>query len=122
MAVLGPVGAAAGFASDALASDDLGAGEDAELEKMKQEAIDKKDHKLMELKAKMAEMAAKPLSPQGMLQNTATPMIKELGGPADVNPKLSLKLLGEEDSPDYESGLSPEQEIKRMKKERGYSR
>jgi hypothetical protein len=120
MAVLGPVGAAIGTASDAMASDDLGAGEDAEVLKMRQEARMPKDQQLEDIKAKMAAMASKPLSPQDMLQNTAKPMIKQLGGPADVNPKQALSDLGEQDSPDYESGLDPVKEIARRKKLLGY--
>ena len=120
MAVLGPVGAAIGTASDAMASDDLGAGEDAEVMKMRQEAMMPKDQKLLDMKAKMAAMASKPLSPQDMLQNTAKPMIKQLGGPADVNPRLAEKLLGEQESPDYESGLDPVKEMERRKRARGY--
>jgi hypothetical protein len=120
MAVLGPVGAAIGTASDAMASDDLGAGEDAEVMKMRQEAMMPKDQKLEELKAKMAEMASKPLPPMDLLQNTTKPMIKELGGPADINPKMANGLLGEQDSPDYESGLDPVKEIARRKKQFGY--
>lgn len=123
MAVLGPVGAAIGTASDAMASDDLGAGENAELEQMKQEAMQQRlpqDQKLLDMKAKMAAMASKPLSPQDMLQNTTKPMIKQLGGPADINPRLAEKLLGEQESPDYESGLDPVKEMERRKRARGY--
>ena len=112
-----------GFASDALASDDLGAGEDTELEQMKQEAMQQRlpqDQKLLDMKAKMAAMASKPLSPQDMLQNTTKPMIKQLGGPADINPRLAEKLLGEQESPDYESGLDPVKEMERRKRARGY--
>jgi hypothetical protein len=115
MAVLGPIGAAVGTASDAMASDDLGVGEDIELEKMKQEAMQQRfpqDQKLLDMKEKMAAMAAKPLSPMDM--------IKEVGGPADVNPRMAEKLLGEQDSPDYESGLDPVKEINRRKKLLGY--
>ena len=124
MAVLGgPIAAGLSTASDAMASDDLGVGEDAELEKMKQEALQQRtpqDQKLIDMKAKMAAMASKPLSPQDMLQNTSKPMIKELGGPADVNPRLAEKLLGEQESPDYESGLDPVKEMERRKRARGY--
>jgi hypothetical protein len=47
-------------------------------------------------------------------------MIKELGGPADINPRMAEKLLGEQDSPDYESGIDPRMEIARRKKRLGY--
>jgi hypothetical protein len=114
-----------GFASDVLASDDLGAGENMELEKMKQEARQQRldpegTAKMAELKAKLAENAAKPLSGNDLIRKEATPMIKQLGGSADVNPRMAEKLLGEQDSPDYESGLDPVKEINRRKKLLGY--
>lgn len=122
MAVLGgPIAGAISTASDAMASDDLGnPNEMAEIEQMKREASQPRDPQLDAMKAKLAEMANKPLSPADMLQKDTTPMIKELGGPADINPKLANNLLGEQERPDYDSGLDPVKEIERRKRQFGY--
>lgn len=105
MAVLGPVGAAIGTASDAMASDDLGAGEDDEVMKMREQAMMPKDPKIEEMKAKMAAMSIKPLSIEDRLPNKIPP---------------EIAALGEQESPDYESGLDPIKEISRRKKLLGY--
>ncbi len=105
MKVLGPIGLAAGTAADAMASGDLGAGEDLELEKIKREIELSKNPKLMEIKTKMDELAAKPVSAVDMLNKPPVSMMEE---------------LGQRDSQDYESGLSPEIEIARRKKQLGY--
>ena len=97
-----------GFATDALASNDLGEGEDSELEQMKREAMQTPE--MAELKAKLTENAAKPLSANDLIRKESTPMIKKLGGPADINPRQAQLLQGENLSPDDESppGMSRE--------------
>lgn len=118
MAVLGgPIAGAISTASDAMASEDLGQGEEMEVAKMRKEAAMSKLP--MEVKMKMEEMAKKPITATDFLEkdSAATKLMKD---EFSSNPQKSI---GEQASPDLEEmdkALNYEDYLKKKKTQMGY--
>lgn len=127
-----------GMASDVLASEDLGSGEDQILEKMKSQQIAERklketlgDEKLQEYKKRSEELSRSPASSlilkdmakQNQLKEIVAPMVKEVGGEPDIRPEKAIKMLGEKESPDLEDMdqvLNYEDYLKKKKRQLGY--